>query len=125
MSDFQRRIRSASLASDVLLLSVTSNGPDVVVRLRGELEALSSPRLSDMVTDLFPGGVPPVLVLNLEGVTFCGAAGIRELLTVRRAVLAAGGRVILRALPPLIRRALTATGDLWYFEVEDAAEGAA
>jgi anti-anti-sigma factor len=58
-----------------------------------------------------------LLVLDLAGVTFFCADGIRALLRVRSAVTAAGGRLVLRGPAPCVRKVLAITGDDRLFEV--------
>ena len=51
-----------------------------------------------------------VLVLDLDGVTFCGAAGVSALITIQRAAAAAGARLVLTGVRPPVRRVLDLVG---------------
>jgi anti-anti-sigma factor len=125
VSVVQRSIRGASSAPDALSLTATTRDGVCMIQLRGELDPRTSPLFVALVDELFPTNVPSMVVMDLGGVTFLCAAGIRALLTIRRTVGDHGGHMVLRHLPPMVRRALTATGDLQYFEIRNVTEDAA
>jgi anti-anti-sigma factor len=50
------------------------------------------------------------LVLDLSGVTFLASIGIRLLMTTTRAQALRGGKVVLAAPPPLVRKVLETAG---------------
>ena len=68
----------------------------VVIRARGDLDGDTAARLTDLVDRVFAGRVPALLVLDLSGLEFMGAAGITALLHVRDVVADGGGRLVLR-----------------------------
>lgn len=78
------------LSTDVL------DAATVVIRARGDLDGDTAARLTDLVDRVFTGRVPALLVLDLAGLEFMGAAGITALLHVRDVVGAGGGRLVLR-----------------------------
>lgn len=80
----------------VLSLAVTAEDPAVVVEIRGPLDMDTVGSLVGLVDRLVAGQPPPVLVLDLCGVSFFCAAGITALLTVRRRVAAGGGALVVR-----------------------------
>ncbi|SCL14006.1 anti-anti-sigma factor [Micromonospora nigra] len=80
-----------------LSLTVSAEGAvAVVVRVRGAVDMATSDLLLDAVETVLAGRPPPVLVLDLSGVTFFSAAGITALLVVRQHVAAAGRTLVLR-----------------------------
>ena len=68
----------------------------VVIRARGDLDGDTAARLTDLVDRVFAGRIPALLVLDLSGLEFMGAAGITALLHVRDVVADGGGRLVLR-----------------------------
>ncbi|MEV6367205.1 STAS domain-containing protein [Micromonospora musae] len=86
------------LAADQSLLSValTTEGPASVVEVRGPLDMDTVDLLVDFTTTVLSGVPPPVLVLDLSGVSFFSAAGITALLTVRKQAATRGCALVLR-----------------------------
>ena len=78
------------LSTDVL------DAATVVIRARGDLDGDTAGRLTDLVDRVYAGRVPALLVLDLSGVEFMGAAGITALLHVRDAVGDSDSRLVLR-----------------------------
>ncbi|MEV4810993.1 STAS domain-containing protein [Micromonospora avicenniae] len=80
----------------VLSVALTTDGPASVVEVRGELDMDTVDLLVDFAKTALVGLPPPVLVLDLSGVSFFGAAGITALLTVRRQTAARGCALVIR-----------------------------
>jgi len=91
-----------------LSIAVERHGDALVVRVSGELDLLTTPRL-DRAAERALRGRPPVLVLDLTNVTFLGSAGMASLVAVRRA---AGDEVAIRLATanPVVLRALEVVG---------------
>jgi anti-anti-sigma factor len=55
---------------------------------------------------------PPIraLLLDLDGVSFCGAAGVTALIKIHRAATHAGIRLVLTGIQPQVRRVLDLAG---------------
>ena len=55
---------------------------------------------------------PPIraLLLDLDGVSFCGAAGVTALISIHRAAANAGVRLVLTGIQPQVRRVLDLVG---------------
>ncbi|MFR9777041.1 STAS domain-containing protein [Micromonospora sp. MS34] len=85
----------------VLSLTVLRQGRSVVVEVRGPLDMDTVGSLVGLVDGVMAGQPPPVLVLDLSGVSFFCAAGVTALLTVRRRV-ASGGRTLVVRQPSRI-----------------------
>jgi anti-anti-sigma factor len=80
----------------MLSLTVNQEGRSVVVAARGPLDMDTVDRLVDLAETVLAGQPPPVLVLDLSGVSFFCAAGITALLTVRRRAASEGCALLLR-----------------------------
>jgi anti-anti-sigma factor len=111
-------------AQPVLDFLVAREADVLIVGLRGELDADGGLLLTEFVDQIVVAEAPRVLVLDLAGVEFICAAGIRALLLARGVVTAGGGELVLRSVPRLVGRALAATGDLACFPVVGSPAGA-
>ncbi|MEU8607299.1 STAS domain-containing protein [Actinoplanes sp. NPDC048791] len=87
-------------------LSTVEDGAVTVVRACGELDQDTAPALTEHTDQLVAGRSPLVLVLDLAGVDYLGAAGITALLYVRDAVGRRGGRLVLREPSSQVRKVL-------------------
>jgi anti-anti-sigma factor len=101
-------------------LTVLRRGPVTVAAVGGELDMDTSPWLTRLVAGLIEDR-PVRLVLDLAGVTFCGAAGLRSLLLARQEVSAANGLLVLRNPSPVTRQvlALTHLADAFQIQLTD------
>ncbi|HET6753240.1 MAG TPA: STAS domain-containing protein [Jiangellaceae bacterium] len=102
-------------------LQVTSSRhPDAtLLRLTGELDIASAPRLVETMRSL---SVPDMrhVRLDLTELTFIDASGIGVLVQVRMLVHGHGGRLTLHGIRPLLRRLLVITGLTSAFELESS-----
>ncbi|WP_068923562.1 STAS domain-containing protein [Planobispora rosea] len=101
-------------------------GPDSwILRLVGELDALTVPAFETKLANLTDSSGPLSLVVDLTAVTFAFSAALGALVQARLAVEAAGGRLVL-VVPSegRARRLLTLTNLLAYFEVREVLEDA-
>ncbi|GAA3395795.1 anti-sigma factor antagonist [Cryptosporangium minutisporangium] len=101
-------------------LSLTIRGHESVpvIEIRGELEERNAPRLPELVERVLQESAPRRVVLDLSGVTFMTAAGVRALLFARRAVESTATPLVLCAPSPIARTVLRATGDVRYFHIQ-------
>src|ERR1700733_7917865 len=67
-------------ASDILEVEARTHRRTALIELRGELDIATAPQVADVLAGLAPGadGMRHV-VLDLRGVTFMDASGLREL----------------------------------------------
>lgn len=79
-----------------------------VCRLVGEIDLLTVPTLVRVLDDLRGRDVPMVIV-DLTGVTYCGAAGVRALLDGTQTARAAGQRLAVVIASLAVARVLKAT----------------
>ncbi|MGC3863908.1 STAS domain-containing protein [Micromonospora chersina] len=93
-----------------LSLALGREGPAAVLRVGGPLDLATVGRLVDLVDRLMGGRPPPVLALDLSGVTFFCAAGVNALLTVRRRVASAGCTLVVREPSPITVKVLDIVG---------------
>jgi anti-sigma B factor antagonist len=92
-----------------LTFSLERRDREVCLAVAGELDLATHPALCAAAVEVLQ---PPVraLLLDLGGVTFCGAAGVTSLLTIRRAAAAAGISLVLTGTQPSVRRVLDLFG---------------
>jgi anti-anti-sigma factor len=78
----------------------------------GDLDIASSERVLDELTrgQGDPEKAPPVLILDLSGVTFCDSSGLRVLIVMWKRLRATGRRLVLAAPSGQVRRLLQRTG---------------
>jgi anti-anti-sigma factor len=95
----------------VATLSVQMAQLDIgtAVQISGELDFFSGPRLSQVVQAINVDGRRRV-VLDLTGLQFCDAGGVRALLRAHRSVDAQGGQLVVRGVSGLPRRVFAITG---------------
>lgn len=111
-----------------LSLTVASQDPFPLVVITGELESRAVQRLPELVLRLVrqadPGRADPVqVVLDLAGVTFLDSSGVRALVLAGQTAVGGSARLVLRNLPPLVHRVLTATGDARHFDIRSERGG--
>jgi anti-anti-sigma factor len=80
---------------------------EVILQAVGELDIHSCPELDRAVTDV--AGATR-LVLDLSGLSFIDSAGLRVILQAEQTSKAAGGKLVVRAPSPPVRRLFEITG---------------
>ncbi len=85
----------------------------VVVKLSGELDVATSPRLRACLEWLGSDGSPDVLV-DLEGLTFIDSSGISAMVMNCKRIRSQGGTFSVVSCQPDVRRPLQITGVLEY-----------
>lgn len=99
-------------------------GDVVVVRLVGELDGRTAPRVEDSLVAVIQPGCK--VLLEMSGVSYMSSAGLRILLLLYRQITGQNGRVVLVGLQELLRDTMSITGFLDFFEdYESIAEGIA
>jgi anti-anti-sigma factor len=94
-------------------------GVVVVVRLRGELDPHTAPRLGEELEKIRAEGNDQI-VLDLSGLGFIDSSGLRVIIGAHKSATTDGGRLVLRSPSPMARRLLDITGLLDHIEVRDA-----
>jgi len=106
-------------------MTVTGDVPHGRVRVAGELDMLTAPRLNTLLMELLHRGYRQVRV-DASALDFCAAAGLNVLCEATRCYREVGGRLLVVALAPPVRRVLALArvgGDL-DFECRGGAEAA-
>jgi anti-sigma B factor antagonist len=86
-------------------MAVMGDVPDARVLVAGELDMLTAPRLSTLLTELLHRGYRQVDI-DAAGVDFCGAAGLNVLCNATHCYRKVGAGLRVVALSPRIRRVL-------------------
>jgi anti-sigma B factor antagonist len=92
-----------------LAISVQRGPGEAVVQLTGEIDMLTSTRLSDVVNDLL-NEPPPRILLDLAGVTFCDSQGLGTLVVLSRKATTAQSVLVLTNVGDFLIRVLDITG---------------
>jgi len=99
-------------------VAVTEQAEGVVVRVAGEIDIVTAPVLKRHLESAIAAGRPTV-VIDLAQTTFLDARGVGVLVTTRKRITDAGGRLVLRSPPPLVRRVLEVADQLDRIPIED------
>lgn len=99
----------AGVEADGLRIDHETNGPVVTVRVAGEIDALTAPRVQQAVDEAY--GVPGVshVLLDLTEVGFLGSAGLSVLVTQHERGLTANVPLYVIAAQHATRRAIEVT----------------
>src|SRR5689334_1764398 len=106
----RRRAARVTAALGPLDLAVVRRaGAVVVVRVHGDVDALTVPALQTaLLTEL--DALPELLVVDLGGVTWFGVSGLITLLDVQEVAAAAGASVRITGAAPSVRRLVELAG---------------
>ncbi len=80
-----------------------------VVRVRGELDWHTHPRLESALASFLGASGPRRLVLDLSAVSYLDSSGLAALVRLRGALWERGGQVVLRDCQPAVRCVLDRT----------------
>jgi anti-anti-sigma factor len=103
-------------ALDEVQLNIDRNEHTATVRISGEIDLTSAPRLEDEVTGLIGDSVSN-LTIELGGVSFMDSTGLRVLLKASKLLEGAGGNLVLRHPSDPVRRLLEISGLDTHFEI--------
>ncbi len=100
------------LTEETVVVGVNAHPGEIVEvciagRLGWETDAMIKERLTTEVGESWSGGT---VVLNVEEVRFVDSAGVSSLLSLRRLINEAGGRLVFCAVPPRIRQMFELVG---------------
>jgi anti-anti-sigma factor len=90
-----------------LSVTVSNDGEDAVVTVRGEIDLETSAELSAVLADL---DADSNVSLDLGDVTYIDSTGLRVLLTARDAATEAGGGLRVSATSSIVARLIEITG---------------
>jgi anti-sigma B factor antagonist len=92
-----------------LSIAVAHGNGAPVLRVAGELDLTSAPRLRQAVNTVLAGH-PPVLVVDLSGLGFSDCTGLRVLIEARRRQAARGHQLRITGLQSPVRRLIHLVG---------------
>jgi len=93
----------------LLSLELSERGTVTVIKVCGELDMSTAALLTDLVEAVVESR-PILVIVDMAGVTFLCAAGVRGLIQARDMIVARGGRLVLHAPSRTARWVLTLTG---------------
>ena len=96
-------------ADDLLTTTLTSGPLEVVCVVAGEIDPITGPQLEGEILTALAGSAATDLVLDLAGVTFIDSSGLRVVIDLHKAMLARGGRLVLRRPSATVNRLLEIT----------------
>jgi anti-anti-sigma factor len=101
---------------DGIDLQIDRNGTTATVKVAGEIDLTSAPRLDDEVTGLIEDSVSR-LTITLGGVSFMDSTGLRVLLKASKLLDASGGTLVLDEPSDPVRRLLEVSGLDSHFQI--------
>lgn len=96
-------------------LKINNQENEILAVLTGRLDTVAS---TPFATDMKPllDNADKTIVLNCERLEFISSSGLRLFLTLRKATLAAGGKVIIEGMTADVKQVFTITGFLSLFD---------
>lgn len=96
-------------------LKINNHENEIQAVLTGRLDTVASIQFA---TDMKPllDNADKTIVLNCERLEFISSSGLRLFLTLRKATLAAGGKVIIECMTADVKQVFTITGFLSLFD---------
>ncbi|MQA83181.1 MAG: anti-sigma factor antagonist [Streptosporangiales bacterium] len=112
-----------SVSAVAFVVATKRRGPRVVVRVEGEIDLLTAPKLRQTLSRAIREQSPHIVV-DLTGVLLCGSMGLTVLRTAGLRATAKGGSLTLAGPRPTVRKVLTVSGYAKIFPVYDDLEAA-
>ena len=85
-------------------------GESMTVAVTGELDIATAPRFSARLGELLRRGYPRELIIDLSGLSFIDASGLRELTDLRSRVEQQQSVLVLERVPAQMRRVIQLIG---------------
>jgi anti-anti-sigma factor len=101
---------------DGIELAVDRDNERATLRVSGEIDLTSAPKLDDEIQGLIERSVMN-LTLDLSSVAFMDSTGLRVLLKASKVLEGSGGKVTLREPSEPVRRLLEVSGLEGHFEI--------
>lgn len=98
-------------------VQITQEGKVTTAALIGRLDTLAAQEIAPQMDALKE--VDGTLVLDCKELSYISSSGLRIFLTLRKAAIANGAKIIVRSICPDIRNVFVMTGFLNLFEIED------
>ena len=96
---------------------ITENGSTMTAKLTGRLDTPAAAEVSQKVQPLLDNA-DKTIVLDCSEMTYISSSGLRIFLTIRKAAVAKGGKVVVEGLSTEIRQVFMMTGFLQLFEIQ-------
>ena len=93
-------------------------GSTLRVALSGELDAYTTPTVSNVVGPSLDGSDLVAIVIDARELSFMDSAGISELLRIQRLLAERGASIRIEGVGPMVRRVLEITGLLGILGVQ-------
>jgi anti-sigma B factor antagonist len=100
-------------------LEAANAGDSAIITVGGEVDLDTAHRISEMGLALLIEGALPILVLDLEAVTFIDSTGLGALVELHNASRESGQQLRLRRIPERVQSLLRITGLDALFAVDD------
>lgn len=97
--------------------SAAPPGESMTVAVTGELDIATAPRFSARLGELLRRGYPRELVINLSGLSFIDASGLRALTDLRARVEQQRSVLVLEDVPAQARRVIQLIGPTRRFRI--------
>ena len=98
-------------------VKITQEGKVTTAALIGRLDTLAAQEIAPQMEPLKE--VDGTLVLDCKEMSYISSSGLRIFLTLRKAAIANGAKIIVKSIGPDIRNVFVMTGFLNLFEIED------
>ena len=98
-------------------VKITQEGKVTTAALIGRLDTLAAQEIAPQMDALKE--IDGTLVLDCKELSYISSSGLRIFLTLRKAAVANGAKIIVRSIGPDIRNVFVMTGFLNLFEIED------
>lgn len=98
-------------------VKITQEGKVTTAALIGRLDTLAAQEIAPQMDALKE--VDGTLVLDCKELSYISSSGLRIFLTLRKAAIANGAKIIVKSICPDIRNVFVMTGFLNLFEIED------
>ena len=95
---------------------ITQSDGTMTARLVGRLDTPAAAEVSQKVQPLLDNA-DQTIVLDCSELTYISSSGLRIFLTIRKAAVAQGGKVVIEGLSSEIRQVFMMTGFLQLFEI--------
>ena len=95
---------------------ITEKGSTMTAKLTGRLDTPAAAEVSQKVQPLLDNA-DKTIVLDCSEMPYISSSGLRIFLTIRKAAVAKGGKVVVEGLSTEIRQVFMMTGFLQLFEI--------
>ena len=99
-------------------INITTQGAEITATLIGRLDTPAAQEAAATL-DTLQEKADGTLILDCKDLEYISSSGLRIFLTLRKAAIAKGGKVIVRSIRPEIRSVFVMTGFLNLFQIED------